>query len=228
MASQGYTVSPVMSPGVAGEELVLDFAISENRHGQNTDINDFSIDQSHDAVINNYRDIELDDGGDGRLPDYDYRMAIHETYPLFDSALQWAANGGVSEEFRDEFDAVMHGDDVAAVYPAIEGLISQFQESGKAPAPRSTPQPQQQQGGESMYQHMFGDMFDGADEELAGEYEEQARQMQSEGNNIGAFMSAGLAAYHDGEVSGQDVVQAVINQFGMEAASEFFTEITGR
>lgn len=240
MPEQGYTVSPVITSDEVDGHQIVDFNVTTNRHGNNTSASDFSLDQSHDVVNNNYADLEFD-RGEGIAPDIEFRTAIHEVYPLFDQALSWAGKGGLSDEDIEKFDTVMNGDDITAMYPAIEGLISQFQQTGKARAPRhesapqrqyeqySEEQPDEYEGrGSDIYQHMFGDMFDGADSDLAEDYEVQARQQQAEGDNIGAFMSAGLAAYHDGELSGQDVVQAVINQFGMEASAEFFSEITGR
>ena len=240
MPEQGYTVSPVITSDEVDGHQIVDFSVSTNRHGNNTDISDFQVDQSHGNVTNNYADLEFD-RGEQVAPDIEFRNAIHEVYPLFNQALSWAGKGGLSQEDQENFDSVMTGDDITAMYPAIESLIGQFQETGKARAPRNTaPQQQQRQQYQEplpeeyqvsepndAYQEIFGSMFDGADVDLAEDYEDQARQQQAEGDHIGAYMSAGLAAYHDGEVSGRDVVNAVMDKFGMEAATAFFREITG-
>ena len=59
MPSHGYTVSPVFTSGEAGEAQVVDFSISEHGHGNNTDINDFSVEESPGIVSHNFQDLEL-------------------------------------------------------------------------------------------------------------------------------------------------------------------------
>jgi hypothetical protein len=229
MPSQGYTVSPVFTSGEAGEEQVVDFSISENRHGNNTDINDFSVDESHGIVSNNFQDVELTDGSDGRAPDYDYRVAIHQTYPLLDQALSWAGNGGLDDEQVQQFDSVMQGDDPSAFYPAIEGLISQFQQSGvkvqQPSTPRSEPQQQQEQDHHAKMEETLSPIFNQRDEDLVEDYDHQAMVQEEEGDLIGAMMSQGLAAYHNGECSGEDVVDVLIKTFGRDEAFKFISKV---
>lgn len=243
MPSQGYTVSPVFTSGEAGEEQIVDFSISENRHGNNTDMRDFSVDESHGIVTNNYQDVELSEGGDGRLPDYDFRVAIHQTYPLLDQALTWASNGGLANEQVQLFDSVMTGDDPGAFYPAIEGLIAQFQQSGaKIQKPQSLPEPRQSQSPipqeqafewdewddsdeSDEFEEALSPIFSGQDEELVEDYVEQSEQQLQQGNHMGAMLSAGLAAFHQGLMTGDQVADHLIETFGEDAALEFLAEV---
>jgi hypothetical protein len=231
MPSQGYTVSPVFTSGEAGEEQIVDFSISENRHGNNTDVRDFQVDESHGIVTNNFQDVELSDGGDGRLPDYDFRVAIHQTYPLFDQAMSWAGNGGLDDEQIQQFDSVMNGDDPGAFYPAIEGLISQFQQSGarvqqSSPPPMQEREPQQQQNDHhAAIEESLSPIFSGQNAELSEDYEDQSHEELEDGDYMGAMLSAGLAAFHRGEVTGEVVADRMIETFGQKEALGFLAKV---
>ena len=237
MPNQGYTVSPVFTSGEAGEEQVVDFSISENRHGNNTDINDFSVDESHGIVSNNHQQEQPEEGG--LLYDSVYEDAVKDAYPLLEQALTWAGKGGVDADFIERFNDVINAPDHPEFYPAIEGLIAQFQQSGarvQQPSPPRqqqerdvvTPQvPQQQQEEEfhSQVAESLSPIFNDANPALTEDYLDQAHDEQESGDYMGSMLSLGLAYFHKGEVTGEQVVDNMIQTFGQEKTFQFLSHV---
>jgi len=230
MPSQGYTVSPVFTSGEAGEEQIVDFSISENRHGNNTDNRDFSVDESHGIVSNNFQQEQPEEGG--LLYDSVYEEAVNDAYPLLQQALAWAGKGGVDADYIERFNEVINASDHPEFYPAIEGLIGSFVQSGKhkqsAPPPRQqqeVPQQQQEEKFHSQVAESLSPIFNDANPSLTEDYLDQAHDEEESGDYMGSMLSLGLAYFHKGEVTGEQVVDNMIQSFGQEKTFKFLSHV---
>lgn len=213
--SGGYTISPVIQESEDGSEQIVDFSLSghqgydSNSERMGGNQNDYVIDnqgQAHHV----FEDAELEsESEEDRSGFEEFGNAVHAAYPDLHAAQVWAAQN-LSEEDITAFDNLVDTDDNDAIYRAVETLVSLYQNASQG----QPQQPQQQRQGGVDLDHYFEMSEDPS--LTAQKLEDLSKQYLQEGDQIGAYFSAGLSSFHDGDLSRDEVIGAIVSEFGKE------------
>jgi NTP pyrophosphatase (non-canonical NTP hydrolase) len=178
------------------------------------------------------QDVELtDESNEGGYDQAEYYDALFDEYPALNSAIDWAAAGGMDPEFVQHFNDATASGDLDQVHEFIELLLKDYEEFGEEVEPEEDETttdeltPDEEGELEEFVSELLSNEPEG--EEVAEGWQDQVATAQESGDEAWALVCAANAAYHAGEVDAQDAITYVLNELSVQDLRRIGSHLSG-
>jgi hypothetical protein len=224
------TVSPVYSEGPNGEQVV-DMEVSQGTNviGRDGMVKGWEADYGTDSQGNTVYDPRLnnDELGNNPVVGFDevgYEEALLSSNPVIPDALAWAADN-MNPDFTADYNKAVDAGDLDNIHPMLDHIINQYLASN----PDAEPEQVVEEVEESVSDEEFSSAIDALNEqevggtEIAYQWLEAAEQSQ---DAVYSDVCQMTAAFHRGEISSQEAIDAVIEKHGIKEATRIYKHLT--
>jgi hypothetical protein len=232
--SGGYTVTPEIAENPDGTEYIADFSVSTHNYSPTDPENFYQTDANGERVF----DEEALDQLEGYVeendydPEQEYIDTLYSAFPSASDALAWAADN-YPEDVVHEYNAALENSDWDFVVPFLEEITSRYEEltPEELQAEEQTEeQTDEDWSEEEQYQAAEATQFlveAEPDYELADQYLDLVEEAQAHGDEVLAAVAAATSAFHSEEVTADEAIQYIIENYPKQEVIRVFNLLNG-
>ena len=237
-----HTVNPV----VDADGNYQGSTIEGHQEGAWRQANDY-VEFQNGEVHHRFENVEVnEDLQDSEYSDESYFETLSTLYPNIAQAVTWAADGGMSAEWSNDFNAALSAGDYEAVNVGLEQLLGMY-DANHGDRPSATEEFQNREVEESEDEEPLSvdDLSEddqqavaeavetlqwtepGGDEQA--EYWQQAIAVaQQSGDDTYAGIAAATSAFHSGEVSASEAIDFVLSNYDIRDVARVYQALNGQ
>ena len=236
-----HTVNPV----VDAEGNYQGSTIEGHQEGAWRQANDY-VEFQNGEIHHRFENVEVnEDLQDSEYSDESYFETLSTLYPNIAQAVTWAAEGGMSAEWSQDFNAALEAGDYQAVNVGLEQLLGMY-DTNHGDRPSATEEFQNRNNQESEDEEpLTVDDLSEDDQQVVAEAvealqwnepggEEQAEywasvvaQAQAGGDETYAAIAAATQAFHEGAVSSAEAIDFVLSNYDIRDVARVYQALNG-
>ena len=234
-----------VTPSADADGNVTGFSTDHQQEGYHRSLDQEFVELS-DGIHHRFENVEVnEDLQDAEYTDENYFETLAELHPNMAQAAQWAANGGMSEEWSTDFNAAIEAGDFQAVNVGLEQLFNMY-DAAHGDRPSATEEFQNREDQESETEEpLTVDDLSEDDQQVVAEAvetlqwnepggEEQAEywasvvaQAQAGGDETYAAIAAATQAFHEGAVSSAEAIDFVLSNYDIRDVARVYQALNG-
>ena len=237
-----HTVSPV----VDAEGNYQGSSIESPHEGYHRSLDQEYVEFQDGSIHHRFENVEVnEDSQESEFSDEAYFEQLASLHPNVAQAVQWAANGGMSAEWSQDFNAALEAGDYQAVNVGLEQLLGMYDSNfGDRPSATEEFQNRNDQESEDEEPLTVDDLSEDdqqavneaitelqyqspGGEEQAEYWQEAVAQAQQSGDETYAAIAAATSAFHSGEVSAQEAIDFVLSNYDIRDVARVYQALNG-
>ena len=235
-----------VTPSADADGNVTGFSTDHQQEGYHRSLDQEFVELS-DGIHHRFENVEVnEDLQDAEYTDENYFETLAELHPNMAQAAQWAANGGMSQEWSTDFNAAIEAGDFQAVNVGLEQLFNMY-DAAHGDRPSATEEFQNRNNQESEDEEpLTVDDLSEDDQQAVNEAitelqyqspggEEQAQYWQQavavaqqSGDVTYAGIAAATSAFHSGEVSAAEAIDFVLSNYDIRDVARVYQARNGQ
>jgi hypothetical protein len=223
-------MSWTVTPQADAEGNVVGFESEQHREGYHRFTSDDFVEFQDGSVHHAFENVELNEDTDISNEEL-YIEALHEVYPSLADAVDWAATE-MPKDFIDGFNAAVDSDDTDQLHGYIQALLQHYNDF------YGTEEPQEDASNSDEVEtdtELTQEVFDEAvaaltetepqGEELANDWQAAVDSYREAGDETAAGIAAAVAAFHGSQVSAQEAIQWVIDNYDIQDVARVYKSL---
>ena len=235
-----------VTPSADADGNVTGFSTDHQQEGYHRSLDQEFVELS-DGIHHRFENVEVnEDLQDAEYTDENYFETLAELHPNMAQAAQWAANGGMSQEWSTDFNAAIEAGDFQAVNVGLEQLFNMYDAAhGDRPSATEEFQNREDQESETEEPLTVDDLSEDDQQAVAeaveslqwtepggeeqGEYwASVVAQAQASGDETYAGVAAATQAFHEGSVSAQEAIDFVLSNYDIRDVARVYQALNGQ
>ena len=224
-----WTCTPDITTDDATGDVVTGFSVNSDRQGvldnkgQVVGMDGDYYEDEYGQTHHHFEDVEITDDYDAdEYNDSEYIAALHESVPGLAEAVEWCAEGFTADE-AEWYNEMIDSDDPDDLHEAIDYLLTKWMEAALDEEMEADANEEGEDIDESEWSTEQSEQLVAVSESLMatepGGYE-QAEYWQefcdsaaAAGDEVLAGVAAATACFHDGEITAEEAIEYVIQNF---------------
>ena len=239
-----YTVTPTAD----ADGNVTGFSTEQAQEGYHRSLDQEYVEFQDGSIHHRFENVEVnEDLQESEFSDEAYFEQLASLHPNVAQAVQWAANGGMSAEWSQDFNAALEAGDYQAVNVGLEQLLGMYDANfGDRPSASEEFNQNRPQDESEDEEPLSVDDLSEDDQQVVNEavqelqwqepggdeqaeyWEQVVAQGQEAGDSAYAGIAAATAAFHAGEVSAQDAINFVLSNYDIRDVARVYQAFTGQ
>jgi hypothetical protein len=237
-----YTVTPTAD----ADGNVTGFSTEHSHEGYHRSLDQEYVEFDDGSIHHRFENVEVnEDLQESEYTDDNYFQQLASLHPNVAQAIQWAADGGMSVEWSQDFNNALDNGDYMAVNQGLEQLLNMYDANhGDRPSASQEFEQNRAQDESEDDEPLTVDDLSEDDQQVVAEAveelqyqtpggEEQAEyweQLVAQGQEAGdptyAGIAAATAAFHAGEVSAAEAIQYVLSNYDIRDVARVYQAFT--
>ena len=238
-----HTVNPV----VDAEGNYQGSTVESPQEGYHRSLDQEYVEFQDGSIHHRFENVEVnEDLQESEYSDESYFETLSTLYPNIAQAVTWAADGGMSAEWSNDFNAALSAGDFEAVNVGLEQLLGMY-DANHGDRPSATEEFQNRNNQESEDEEpLTVDDLSEDDQQVVAEAveelqyqspggEEQAQYWQQavavaqqSGDETYAGIAAATSAFHSGEVSAAEAIDFVLSNYDIRDVARVYQALNGQ
>ena len=235
-----------VTPSADADGNVTGFSTDHQQEGYHRSLDQEFVELS-DGIHHRFENVEVnEDLQDSEYTDDSYFNSLVALYPNFPQAANWAANGGMSVEWSQDFNASVEAGDFQAVNVGLEQLLNMYDAAhGERPSTSEEVEDREDQESEDDEPLTVDDLPEDEQQAVAEAVEELQYQSpggeeqaqywqqavavaQQSGDETYAGIAAATSAFHSGEVSAAEAIDFVLSNYDIRDVARVYQALNGQ
>ena len=235
-----------VTPSADADGNVTGFSTDHQQEGYHRSLDQECVEFQDGSIHHRFENVEVnEDSQESEFSDEAYFEQLASLHPNVAQAVQWAANGGMSAEWSQDFNAALEAGDYQAVNVGLEQLFNMY-DAAHGDRPSATEEFQNREVEESETEEPLSvDDLSEDDQQAVAEAveslqwtepggEEQGEywasvvaQAQASGDETYAGIAAATQAFHEGSVTAQEAISWVMETYDIRDIARVYQALNG-
>ena len=225
---------PTVTPVADSNGNIVDFSVLDGNEGAWKQANDNFVEFQDGSIHHQFENVELNEDLSEQYSVDDYWSDIISLDPDIPDAIQWASTN-LAEEFITDFNAALDADNRHDVNQYLEMILSDYREASESGYEKSDEYESEDSDDEPV-EYTEDDIQDAVDslsqqeplgEEYADDWQQAVHAYQDAGDEVAAAIAASVSAFHAGEVTAEDAINYVLQNYDMDAVARAYQALNG-
>jgi hypothetical protein len=235
-----------VTPQADSQGNVTGFSTDHQQEGYHRSLDQEYVEFQDGSIHHRFENVEVnEDLQDSEYTDENYFQQLASLHPNVAQAAQWAANGGMSAEWSESFNASLSAGDFEAVNVGLEQLLNMYDAAhGDRPSASEEFQNRQDQESETDEPLTVDDLPEDEQQAVAEAIEELqyqtpggeeqgeywasvVAQAQASGDETYAGIAAATQAFHEGAVSAEQAINWVLQTYDIRDVARVYQALNG-
>jgi hypothetical protein len=225
---------PTVTPVADNNGNIVDFSVSNGNEGAWKQAADSFVEFQDGSIHHQFENVEINEDEAEQYSVDDYWNDVISLDPDIPQAIQWASSH-LAEEFIADFNAALDADNRDEVNEYLEMILNDYREASESGYEESE-EYESEDSDEEPVEYTEEDVQDVVDslsqqealgEEYADAWQQAVYAYQDAGDEVGAAIAASVSAFHAGEVTAEDAINYVLQNYDMDAVARVYQALNG-
>jgi hypothetical protein len=221
--SGGFTISPVYSEENGN---VVDFEVDGGYEGYRTSQDEY-IQLNDGTTHHQFENVSIKE--DGEFDSDDYYETLANSDPRIPGALEWSATN-LPPELIEQYNDAIDNDDTDTINQILEYILEQYPGDYTPEEEYTEEDVELTEEDQAVIDTIVEDLSQqpAMGEEVANSWQEAVYAAEAAGDNTYAGVAAATAAYHNGDVTAEEAIQFVFDNYDIKDIARVYQHLSNR